>query len=179
MEDTLNCRRNPTAAGDEAFSSRRRLCLILRKVAWVFMVLVSPHSKDLALKHKLNPLSPLIRLVCALALVLVGFSHKVPSFAAAPSPTELSAYVLPDGTIPVICFSGQDEDGGSSCQLYGTGCEACLISSAAMLPLPLDSDRNPIVIPLETLTPPSAPASRRHVFPPNAAPRAPPALRLA
>lgn len=131
------------------------------------------------MKYKLNSLSPLIRLVCALALVFVGFAHKVPSLAAAPSPTELSAYVLPDGTLPVICFSGHDEGGGNNGQVYGTGCEACLISAAAMLPVPLDTDRNPSVIPLETLTPPSAPSSRRHLFPPNAAPRAPPALRLA
>ncbi|MDR6756894.1 hypothetical protein J2Y48_002190 [Mycoplana sp. BE70] len=129
------------------------------------------------MKHRLSSLSPVIRLVCALALVLVGFAHKVPAAAAAASQIELADYVLPDGSFPVLCLSSHDEDGGSD-QLLNA-CEACLISSAVLLPVPpLDSAVSPNLVLLDTLTPPRALFCPRHVFPPNAAPRAPPAPAL-
>ncbi|HUH49258.1 MAG TPA: hypothetical protein VLZ56_05310 [Mycoplana sp.] len=122
-------------------------------------------------------MSPAIRLVCALALVLVGFAHKVPAAAAAASQIEFADYILPDGSFPVLCLSGHNEDGGGSDQLLNA-CEACLISSAILLPVPLDSADSSAVVLLDTLTPSRAPFCPRHVFPPNAAPRAPPAPAL-
>ena len=58
-------------------------------------------------------------------------------------------------------------------------CDACLIASAILLPAPADVSGQPLAIVLAVLAPPQAETSHRRVFPPNAAPRAPPLLSLA
>jgi len=72
-----------------------------------------------------------VRLALVLALVMAAFAHRT----AAPTQTGMSAlemaqYVLPDGTLPVLCLPGQD--GGVS----GNFCEFCLIAAGAAPPGP-------------------------------------------
>ena len=69
------------------------------------------------------------RLTLAVALVLAAFAHR----PLAPTPSGMSAlelvrYVLPDGSLPVLCLPGQDERAGSRL------CEFCLIAGAAVPP---------------------------------------------
>ncbi len=68
----------------------------------------------------------------ALSATLTGFSHR---HAHAIAKLDLSAYTLPDGTVPVVCFGMGD---GSDDALPGefTRCEACLALSGANLPPP-------------------------------------------
>ncbi|HSO46633.1 MAG TPA: hypothetical protein VLQ68_01760 [Rhizobiaceae bacterium] len=69
------------------------------------------------------------RIACAVALVLVALAHRPAVSVAA----DLSAYALPDGSIPALCLPG--EDGGND--IAGdAGCEFCRISSAVLLPAP-------------------------------------------
>lgn len=80
----------------------------------------------------------MLRIICAMAMLLLGFSHHAvsPAFASVEAQQEdLSAYRLPDGSLPVLCLprSGdqdKEHDGGSS------GCEACRLSASVMLPEP-------------------------------------------
>jgi hypothetical protein len=73
----------------------------------------------------------MLRLVLALAIVAASFMPRMPAFSAESGP-DLSAYVLPDGSLPVICAFGGDADGKNS-----TGhCAFCHIWSAATLPEP-------------------------------------------
>jgi hypothetical protein len=72
-----------------------------------------------------------VRLALIAALVMAAFAHR----PAAPTPTGVSAlemaqYVLPDGSLPVLCLPG--EDGGIS----GSLCEFCLIAGGAAPPGP-------------------------------------------
>ena len=82
------------------------------------------------------------RLLCVIALLFVGFAHRVPT--ASPQPdVDLSAYALPDGTLPVICHTPAGTgDGGGNIVLSGD-CEFCRLSGAAVLPTP-----NKILVPL-------------------------------
>lgn len=115
-----------------------------------------------------------MRIMCALALFFVGFAHKAPAIAAESIPSaELAQYILPDGTIPVLCLPG-DEEGKSHGHDFGTGCEACLLSSSILLPAPQDAIERPVNLVAEVFAAIRAEAFYRQLFPPNAAPRAPP-----
>ena len=68
----------------------------------------------------------------ALSAVLMGFAHH---HAHANAKPDMSAYTLPDGTVPVICFGmGDGSDKGPPGKL--TICEACLAMAGASLPPP-------------------------------------------
>ena len=73
----------------------------------------------------------------ALAMVLVAFAHQ-PVFEDAErnraAAIDLSAYVLPDGSLPVLCFG--DAGDGDGRTTLSTNCDACRIASAAGLPEP-------------------------------------------
>ena len=98
-----------------------------------------------------NPMATLRRrtlritatVLLALSALLLGFAHKPLSLD--PSPYELAAYVLPDGTPPFLCHS--DADAPEAGTHHGTAsalCDACLLTSspglgavaAAVLPTP-------------------------------------------
>lgn len=49
---------------------------------------------------KLNNWRVALRIMCAIALLALGFSHKMPVVAATLSEAQLAAYILPDGTLP-------------------------------------------------------------------------------
>ncbi len=72
----------------------------------------------------------LVRITCALALLLVAFAHRPVAFAAVPF--DVSAYTLPDGTIPDLCVPGNSGSG----EVHPTGCEFCRLAVAIILPEP-------------------------------------------
>ena len=73
-----------------------------------------------------------VRILCVIALVLGGVSHKLASFGPVPD-ADLANYALPDGTLPVLCLSGQVSDPENSAGLLET-CEFCRIAAAVILP---------------------------------------------
>jgi len=112
-----------------------------------------------------------LRLFCAMLLVVLGFAHRP---LAATIPIDLSAYALPDGTLPTICTP--DDAEGKTGKDMGQRCDACRIAAATALPSPSCESAD------------AAPAGERVAFaftperfhrlnfPPNAPPRGPPAL---
>ncbi|MCV9947587.1 hypothetical protein [Rhizobium sp. BT-175] len=121
-----------------------------------------------------------VRILCAFALFCVGFAHQVPRLQAYEiSISELAQYVLPDGTIPVLCLPAE-EDGKSHPRglAYGKSCEACRLAGSTILPAPPSSSIGPIEMLLAVSFRPNVNVVSRRLFPPNAAPRASPASRL-
>nr|WP_142781863.1 hypothetical protein [Agrobacterium sp. T29] len=119
----------------------------------------------------------LLRILCAIAFVCIGFAHKPPQVKAQTfTPAELALYTLPDGTLPVLCLPTDDGHGGHGDGDHGlgTGCEACRLTATAILPTPADMCGSPILheITFNLLVP--SEATYRQLFPPNSSPRAPP-----
>lgn len=79
----------------------------------------------------------LLHLLCACALLIVGSVHRVPAHAdTAPQAVDLSAYALPDGTVPVLCLTGDSAPAGEK---HRHGCEACRLAASADLLAPGDT----------------------------------------
>lgn len=116
-----------------------------------------------------------VRLFCALALLFVGFAHR-PMAYAAPSSAELSAYALPDGSLPDLCLPGMDGKGKNQ---GAEPCYACILVSGMALPLPAPAIGQPLAATSTIVFVWRPEAFQHHLFPPNAAPRAPPVLSLA
>jgi hypothetical protein len=68
----------------------------------------------------------------ALSATLMGFAHHHAHASAKP---DMSAYTLPDGTVPVICF-GMGGSSDKAPQGKSTICDACLAIAGANLPPP-------------------------------------------
>lgn len=119
----------------------------------------------------------LVRIMCAIALLCVGFAHKPPAgLAATALPLEeFGQYVLPDGTLPILCLPGADGKSKHPDQRFGTGCEACRLSASIILPPPVAGADAPIFHANAAHLPSRVEAHYRQIFPPNAFPRGPPA----
>eukprot|EP01036_Dinobryon_divergens_P037660 gene37660-biopygen29824 len=80
-----------------------------------------------------------IRIICVVALVLLGLAHR-PPVPAVPTltPAEVALLTLPDGTLPELCLPGTDQDGKSKSHAMASDCEACRISANVVLPPPAD-----------------------------------------
>ena len=114
------------------------------------------------------------RIICALALILVGFAHKPPqAFTTVPA-SEFAAYVLPDGTLPFLCdVANLDGDKGP---MHDHGrCEACLLSASTLLPPPPSLAVPPLRL-AETLLPQSPKSALVTPFRLTSAPRGPPSI---
>lgn len=88
----------------------------------------------------------MLRMLCAMLLVALGFAHKpidahamTPMDLASVTSVDLSDYVLPDGSIADICFAGHVDKAPSGQHIDNT-CEACRLSAASAVPLPSLSD---------------------------------------
>lgn len=75
----------------------------------------------------------LVRLISAVALLTVAFSH-VPAVSNAADGIDLSEYAFPDGSVPVLCISGNVDRNDPSAA--ANPCEYCRLSGAALLPQP-------------------------------------------
>ena len=119
------------------------------------------------------------RILCAVALLFVGFAHQ-PIVATADeiSPIELAQYRLPDGSLPVLCITYKDADGKVHGKAYAPGCEACRIASAAMLPAPPTDICERLASPFGETVVARSEAFHRQLYPPNTGPRAPPILAI-
>ncbi len=111
---------------------------------------------------------------CALALIMVAFAHQPAAVSGIPGDraTDLAAYALPDGSLPVFCIAGSGDGSGDG---FVPGfCDFCRIAGTFMVPqrtcLPQPIVRSVAV----DLTAPSdnRPASTGHR--PNAPLRGPP-----
>lgn len=117
-----------------------------------------------------------VRVLCALALFAVGFAHQPPVIRqAAFTSAELALYTLPDGTLPDFCLTGKDGEGNHH-GVFGSDCEACRISATIALPCPSDMGGDVVRREFARLRPPEDVPPARYILPPNAKPRAPPAL---
>ncbi|MCA2410369.1 hypothetical protein GYN07_02770 [Rhizobium leguminosarum bv. viciae 248] len=117
-----------------------------------------------------------LRILCAVALVFVGFAHQLPAAAAGEfDPAELAQYALPDGTLPTLCVTVTDKSGENQHdKAHSHGCEACRISASILLPVPMDIAGAAILFAAAVELPIRTEAFRRQLFPPNTGPRAPP-----
>lgn len=117
-----------------------------------------------------------VRILCALALLAVGFTHKPPAIEQTTlTAAELALYTLPDGTLPDLCLTDED-GGGSHHSAFGSGCEACRISASVALPCPSDTAGEVVKREFARLLPLVEAPPARQIVAPNAKPRAPPAL---
>ncbi|MDZ4310304.1 MAG: hypothetical protein U1A24_07085 [Cypionkella sp.] len=69
----------------------------------------------------------LMVLLLAVALSVLGFGHRI----ALHVPVDLSAYAMPDGTLPELCHDGGGPEHGAKDQ---PPCPACRIIAAVELP---------------------------------------------
>lgn len=114
-----------------------------------------------------------LRILCAVALLFVGFAHQ-PASATAPTALELTQYVLPDGALPDICLN--DMVGGKAKHVGPVKCEACRIGSAMLMPVPADLDGAVLAFRRLAALPLVEEALRPRRERPGAPPRAPPFL---
>ena len=117
-----------------------------------------------------------VRILCAIALLFVGFAHQ-PATLARSAPVDLSAYALPDGTLPIFCLTDTDGSpkGGHP---HAQPCDACRIGASTLLPSPADTVGRPFETAAVVAGVPPAAIEPRRILSPNASPRGPPAARL-
>ena len=84
-----------------------------------------PTSSDRALWRQL------LRGLCAVSLALVAFAHQ-PAAPPSDNAFEAAAFTLPDGTLPTLCVTGPDGDGGNAPGLEH--CEFCRLAGSIFLP---------------------------------------------
>ncbi|MGL3608820.1 hypothetical protein ACSV9I_20065 [Rhizobium sp. G187] len=124
-----------------------------------------------------NRLEHAIRMLCVVALVLLGLAHRpAGTVETSFSPAEIAALTLPDGTVPELCLPGTDADGKVKPHVAKSDCEACRISATALLPEPSDTVGIRLAAAGEIILPKPAEAHYRQLFPPSSAPRAPPVI---
>lgn len=117
----------------------------------------------------------LVRILCACALLFLGFGHKAPAaYAAQAHLLQLEELILPDGSLATLCLSDK-HDSQSSHFDRASSCEACRLGATAILPQPVAAlmQRRAMLRSAQTetsfLLEPSRPA-------PNCGPRPPPLL---
>lgn len=114
-------------------------------------------------------LSGFLRLICVLALMMVGFAHQ-PMAVAAPS-ASLPVYTLPDGSVATLCIPGEDS---SPRQAASRMCEACCLVNAALLPSPPSVGDIAILHSTEVKVFVREHRLAKALYPPSSGPRAPP-----
>ena len=76
----------------------------------------------------------LLRIFCAVLLLSLGFAHERLYAEPALDPAS-SRYLLPDGTFAGLCI-GDIRHGKPHKAWLGSGCDACRLASAILLPPP-------------------------------------------
>lgn len=117
----------------------------------------------------------MVRILCALALLCIGFAHKSPLVGNPIPIQELASYTLPDGTVPSLCLDGDHGKTKPDGHHASTGCEACRLSASVILTAPADSFGQPIILALDLeLASTTDAVELRLRIPANSRPRAPP-----
>jgi hypothetical protein len=121
-----------------------------------------------------------VRVLCAIALVVLGLSHQPPALAGPDfDPADYADYLLPDGSLPTLCVTlssnRSDKDGQHHhSERAKSDCEACRIGAVAMVP-PAPSHAERIVLAQALAKRPIlVQVISRQLYPPNTGPRAPP-----
>ena len=117
-----------------------------------------------------------VHILCALALFTIGFAHRVPVAGVGFAETEISAYMMPDGSLPNLCHT-LDHDGEKphpDRHALTLVCEVCRIVAGILLPQPADLTGVALVIKTAEGFVADNTASRPPVLLAAAAPRAPP-----
>ena len=83
----------------------------------------------LGLGRRLWRCAPVLHILCGLALLLVASIHQPPQAPGTASGFDLAEFVLPDGTIPDLCLTGDGGDDRGSALLHRHGCEACRLTA--------------------------------------------------
>ena len=120
-----------------------------------------------------------VRILCALALVFVGFgSQPNLSDAGDLTPAELAQYQLPDGSFPILCITYKDEDGKLRGKVHVPCSDTSQMVAAVLVPeAPATSSiYRPFVF--ANVVAPKVEAFHRQLYPPNCGPRAPPRLEI-
>jgi len=116
-----------------------------------------------------------VRAFCAIALVFAAFAHR-PAIANYPSDFDITAYMLPDGTIPVICLT--DSEGNPIHSGHAGDCEFCRIASTFAVPEAPVEFTSCAVSTKPRFDLPEDDEFIRQAFSANAPPRGPPAGNL-
>jgi hypothetical protein len=126
-------------------------------------------------------MAKMVRMLCVIALLCLGFAHRAPAVETGIPPADTLSYMLPDGTVPVLCLPQHqdvthhhDENGTRT-----TGCEACRLGASVVLPAPVDLTGLPAYQREAVIVRIRQDRVSRQIFPANALPRGPPASRLA
>jgi hypothetical protein len=117
----------------------------------------------------------LVRILCAIALLFVGFAHQPPVIQTSAGPIDVSQYVLPDGSLPIFCITDNSDDGTDHGRMHMVhGCEACQIAASVVVPAP--SDVPGFKAPMSTAVSFHGAENdfSRPLFPPNIGPTGPP-----
>lgn len=83
----------------------------------------------------------LLRMLCAVVMLSLGFAHKPVVAAASPVMALDEAYRLPDGSFAEICAAHSDVEQHTKGKTDHPGmswplCEACLLAASILLPTP-------------------------------------------
>lgn len=99
-------------------------------------------SMDANRKRRLTGMEKMLRIFCATLMLSLGFAHK-PVLAAASQVVLDESYRLPDGTFAEICLghgggvnASHAKDGPNHSSDAILFCEACLLASSILLPVP-------------------------------------------
>lgn len=120
-----------------------------------------------------RPLRPVVLALYALAMVTLGFAHKMPVTGFADDVRlELAALTLPDGSVPDLCLTG---DASGQDTAHAGVCDACLLTAAPGLgavasmdlPLPADLRLVDVSVPVDALWSRPAPAPQSRGPPPS------------
>jgi hypothetical protein len=125
------------------------------------------------MQHALAKSATFVRLICVIALVMVGFAHK--PAAAEPVSLRFAAYILPDGTLPTLCVtdngSPKSDPGGV---LHDHGCDACRLSGAILMPEPPLLGAQAVAFSTVMRAVERVYRLKLALYPPSSGPRAPP-----
>jgi hypothetical protein len=112
------------------------------------------------------------RLICALALMMVGFAHQ--PVVAQPAAVQFAAYVLPDGTLPTLCVYDDGSRSQPAKGIHDHGCDACRLAAAILMPEAPSLGAQAIAFSAIARTIERHYRLARTLYPPNSGPRAPP-----
>lgn len=113
------------------------------------------------------------RLLCVFAVLSFGFSSNASAGAREISPQELAAYMLPDGSVPVLCVTVPD--GSGSGKLVRLHADTLAVQQPAALPAPQPGTGLLVRPSFAGWVLPATPPLHHHLYPPGSGPRAPPA----
>lgn len=126
------------------------------------------------MKATASEFARVLRILCAVAILCVGFAHKPTVVGSQIPASDIAAYTLPDGTIPILCLPGQSDPDKQHKHASSDGCEACRITSSVLLPMPADSIGQRLAVKASEQLPPRREAFVARWLRAHASPRAPP-----